>query len=337
MKTNLCLALLLSDALACGQLRADPTVYNQPAADPNVEGYYTWASCDTPSNGLVPTYDNFSLGTTTSITAVQWTGNYIDTSNVADNPATPDTPTFQVNFYADNGGFPGQLLSSATLTLAECNPTLLSTVGFSDSPTTPNYQIPIYAYSATLPTAFTAAAGQPYWISVVGVCTADQPFWSWYSGDNGDGRCIQVFQGNQVRPSDCAFTLQGTPTTGPTPPSTFFAGQAALGNGVYYLAFANGNYFGYYSFLSDSRYIYHFDLGYEYVFDAGDGKSGVYLYDFASNDFFYTSPAFPFPYLYDFGSNAVLYYYPDPKNAGHYNTNGVRYFYDFATGQIITK
>ncbi len=117
----------------------------------------------------------------------------------------------------------------------------------------------------------------------------------------------------------------------------FFTGEVALSNGVYYLAFPNGNIFGYYSYLSDARYVYHFDLGYEYVFDAGDGKGGVYLYDFKSGDFFYTSPTFPFPYLYDFTLKAVLYYYPDPSNAGHYNTNGTRYFYNFATGQIITR
>ena len=63
----------------------------------------------------------------------------------------------------------------------------------------------------------------------------------------------------------------------------------------------------------------------------------MYLYDFASNDFFYTSPVFPFPYLYDFGLNSVLYYFPDPNNAGHYNTDGIRYFYDFGTGTVISK
>ena len=117
----------------------------------------------------------------------------------------------------------------------------------------------------------------------------------------------------------------------------FFSGENALANGVYYLALPNGNPFGYYSYLTNPNYIYHFDLGYEYIFDAADGKGGVFLYDFKSNDFFYTSPNFTFPYLYDFGLNTVLYYYPDPNNPGHYNTNGVRYFYDFATGQIITK
>ena len=84
-------------------------------------------------------------------------------------------------------------------------------------------------------------------------------------------------------------------------------------------------------------YIYHFDLGYEYTFDANDGKSGVYFYDFKSNDFFYTSPTFPFPDLYDFGLNSAVDYFPDPNNPGRYNTDGVRYFYVFSTGQFIAK
>lgn len=115
----------------------------------------------------------------------------------------------------------------------------------------------------------------------------------------------------------------------------FFTGQSALTNGVYYLQFPNTDYFGYYTFLTDPHYLYHYDLGYEYVFDAADGRSGVYLYDFASNDFFYTSPTFPFPYLYDFGLKSVLYYYPI-NFAGRYSS-GPRYFYDFSTRQIITK
>ena len=105
---------------------------------------------------------------------------------------------------------------------------------------------------------------------------------------------------------------------------------------MYYLQFPSGNYFGYYSFLSNPAYLYHFDLGYEYVFDAPDGNGGVYLYDFTSDTFFYTSPSFPFPYLYDFTLNTVLYYYADTTNPGHYTSNP-RYFFDFATGQIITK
>ena len=117
----------------------------------------------------------------------------------------------------------------------------------------------------------------------------------------------------------------------------YFNGEVVLGNGVNYLTLPDGNIFGYYSYLSDPDYVYHFDLGYEYVFDAADGHNGVYLYDFASQSYFYTSPGFPFPYLFDFSLNSVVYYYPDPNNPGHYNTDGYRFFYVFSTGTIIVK
>jgi hypothetical protein len=117
--------------------------------------------------------------------------------------------------------------------------------------------------------------------------------------------------------------------------AAFFMGEISLGSGVYYLQLPNGNVFGYYSYLTDPRWIYHFDMGYEYWFDANDGHNGIYFYDTASTHFFYTSPSFPFPYLYDFSLNTVLYYYPDTQRPGHYTTNP-RYFYNFATGQIIT-
>ncbi len=116
----------------------------------------------------------------------------------------------------------------------------------------------------------------------------------------------------------------------------FFNGEVPLSNGVYYLAFpANGNVFGYYTYAF-FPYLYHFDLGFEYFFDANDSARGAYLYDFTSSSFFYTSPSFPFPYLYDFKLNAFLYYFPDANNPGRY-TRDPRYFFNFATGQIITK
>ena len=157
-----------------------------------------------------------------------------------------------------------------------------------------------------------------------------------YVANFGSNAIVKFTRGG-VETSFATTGLSGPTGLAFAPISSFFDGEAYLGSGAYYLRFANGNYFGYYSFLSDFRYLYHYDLGYEFVFDAADGKSGVYLYDFASKTFFYTSPAFPFPYLYDFSLNTVLYYYPDPSNAGHYNTDGARYFYDFATGKIITK
>ena len=162
-----------------------------------------------------------------------------------------------------------------------------------------------------------------------------------FNGNNGQGP-----QGNLVQGSDGSFygvTYSGGSDdngtvfklTLTTPPPDFFSTEVPLDTGVYYLAFPTGNYFGYYSYLADPAYLYHFDLGYEYVFDAADGHSGIYLYDFASGGFFYTSPAFPFPYLYDFALQSVVYYYPDPSRAGHYNIDGVRYFYVFNTRETI--
>lgn len=135
-------------------------------------------------------------------------------------------------------------------------------------------------------------------------------------------------------PSDNSYYLDAAVAV---PHPAFFTGEVDLADHVEYLAFPNGNYFGYYAFLTDPNCLYHFDLGYEYVFDAKDGNSGVYFYDFKSHDFFYTSPGLSFPYLYDFGLNSFVYYFQDPNNAGHYNTNGVRYFYVFSTGKIISK
>ena len=108
----------------------------------------------------------------------------------------------------------------------------------------------------------------------------------------------------------------------------FFTGEVALDNGIFYLAFPDGQVFGYYSYVgSDSHYIYHFQLGYEYISDAGDTDNGIYLYDFISNGFLYTSPSL-YPYLYDFNLNSFLYYFVESSDP--------RYFYDFSTGQYIT-
>lgn len=132
----------------------------------------------------------------------------------------------------------------------------------------------------------------------------------------------------------------GLPVVSYATPSTghpfFFSGEQSLGNAIYYLALPNGQIFGYYAYLSDPRFIYHFDLGYLYWFDGKDAAGSIYFYDFASDSFFYTSRAFSFPYLYDFKLNAFLYCFPDSNNPGRYTSNP-RYFYNFSTGQVISR
>jgi hypothetical protein len=143
-----------------------------------------------------------------------------------------------------------------------------------------------------------------------------------------------------VPPPPPSMNRPASPPTGgrrireDTPHPAFFSGETAVGGGVYYLAFANSNVFGYYSYDSGGNYIYHYDLGWEYYQDANDSNHGIYLYDFATDHWWYTSPQYPFPYLYDFTLGATLYYYPDTTRTGHYTENP-RYFYDFGTSEII--
>ena len=111
----------------------------------------------------------------------------------------------------------------------------------------------------------------------------------------------------------------------------FFTGEADLGSGVYYLQFPDNNLFGYYNFPASSI-LYHYDMGFE-GFIPGTG-SDIYLYDFATKHWWYTGAGL-FPYLYDFTLGHWLFYFTDPKNAGHYSTNP-RYFSDLTAGQIIT-
>ena len=119
----------------------------------------------------------------------------------------------------------------------------------------------------------------------------------------------------------------------------FFTNESDVGNTYYYLTLPNGNLFGYYS-ANGPGYtfplIYHQDMGFEYIFNAGDSGNGIYMYDYTTKHFFYTSQSFPFPYIYDFTLKTVLYYYPDPNKSQDYTTNP-RYFYNFNTKSIITQ
>ena len=102
---------------------------------------------------------------------------------------------------------------------------------------------------------------------------------------NGDGSIVKFPPNNGVDPQIVFSGLHapsGLAVATFFAPSSFFRGEVALSSGVYYLAFPDGIPFGHYSFLSDPRYLYHFDLGDEYVFDADDGKDGVYFYDLAT-------------------------------------------------------
>ena len=106
----------------------------------------------------------------------------------------------------------------------------------------------------------------------------------------------------------------------------FFAGEAILDSGDFaYLAFPDGEKFGYYTYQF-YPYLYQTDLGFEYVVPAAGAGNDVYLYDFKLQAFFYTSPTL-FPYLYDFKESGFYYYFT--------GTTAPRVFYDFVTKKYI--
>ena len=100
----LCAGLLFSAASAFAS-----TLYTQPPT--NSGNAYSSQNDTTGGNGNFATaFDNFTLGTTGTITNVTWQGEYF-------NPPTQGTITaFTINFYAADGGggAPGTVLFSQT-------------------------------------------------------------------------------------------------------------------------------------------------------------------------------------------------------------------------------
>lgn len=147
--------------------------------------------------------------------------------------------------------------------------------------------------------------------------------------------CIGLNANNS---NDPAFALSFSTPVSAAYSNAFFNGQEASTSAFSYLQFADGNPFGYYGFLagspsSVSAWLYHDDLGYEYVM-PGAASGSVYFFDLASGHWWYTSNAL-FPYLYDFAFNDWLYYFPANDKPGHYTSNP-RVFFNFTLNKAFT-
>ncbi len=183
-------AFLASALLAASSVPARAGVlYNQPY---DGSGNLYASQNDTNSGGFgsfAAMYDNFTLGTTSNINQVDWTGGYFNGS-----PAT--ITQFTVSFYADSAGAPGGLLATEAFP-GNAGETILSS--------------PIYTYEVLLSSPFLATAGTQYWLSVV-PDIGFPPQWGWASGTGGDGLSYQNFFGTLgTQEADMAFTLAATP------------------------------------------------------------------------------------------------------------------------------
>lgn len=157
-------------------------------------------------------YDNFTLGSSTAVNAVEWIGGYFNPQSLG--PISQWT----VSFYADNAGQPGGLLSSFVIA-GNGGETFLQLDALGD---------PTYLYTATV--AFNAAAGTQYWLSVV-PDLAFPPQWGWTTSSQGDGISYQDFFGSRSsNPTDLSFALFAQQNTGvPEPGSLMLLGSGILG------------------------------------------------------------------------------------------------------------
>jgi len=183
------LAVLMAFALSVAAF-ADSVLYTQPF-DQLGNGY----SSQNDTNGLgvfAQVYDNFTLGSDSSINEVQFTGLYFNP------PQQGPISAWNVQFFADNAGQPGMLLATKNIN-GTGNETFLANYG----------DYPVYTYD--LPgLGFAAAGNTTYWLSVY-PDLGFPPQWGWTSGTGGDGISYQDFGGVRGPLSvDMAFTLIGT-------------------------------------------------------------------------------------------------------------------------------
>jgi PEP-CTERM motif len=157
-------------------------------------------------------YDNFTLGSATAVTSVEWVGGYFNPQSLGPISA------WTVSFYADSAGQPGSLISSFGIA-GNAGETSVGSDSVGD---------PLYLYSATV--SFSAAGGTTYWLSVV-PDVSFPPQWGWNSSLQGDGTSYQDFFGTRsANQTDLAFALFATQQTGvPEPGSLMLLGTGVVG------------------------------------------------------------------------------------------------------------
>ena len=206
-------AMVFAGLLACAGSANAATLFSQPYDG----GSNLIASQNDTSGGqgnFATTYDHFTLSVHSDVEDVEWTGGYFNPPNQGQITA------WTVNFYANNAGAPGGVLSSQYFT-NNGGETFLTVSGGG---------FPIYTYSETF-ASIDMAAGT-YFVSVE-PDLGFPPQWGWATGTGGDGGAYQTFFGTTSPIGvSMAFDITGTTVLTVPEPSTWammMLGFAGLG------------------------------------------------------------------------------------------------------------
>jgi hypothetical protein len=204
-------------------------LYNQPSDYPN---FFTALTSQNQASGAsFQSFDDFTLSSTGTIESITWQGLYCNFNGGG--PATPNTTSFQIGFFANDNNLPSAnpVSGGGLILLTGVQSAIVGTAGLQPFGDTVN----VVNFSANLQTPFAAQANTTYWLSIVSFANSYPPGWLWTSGTGGDGKSAQLTygDGNPIYPpgaGDRAFSLSSSPqgdlVVG-SPPTNSPVGQVA--------------------------------------------------------------------------------------------------------------
>jgi hypothetical protein len=191
------------------------TIYLQPAS----AALGGNASQNAPNSfgPLYTAFDDFTLSKAALVTGIQWQGSY---SELMHDPVTE----FTLAFWSNGADLPGQLLRTFTIPGNAGEHFVESRDTFA-----------AFSYGATLSTAFQAAAGTTYWLSIQPTVNFP-PQWFWRDGIGGNGTSASIIRSLSPDPrpalGDSAFALEGSVVPEPSSIILLSTGLAVLLRGA---------------------------------------------------------------------------------------------------------